>query len=208
MLTYLFLPGLGQTARSWAGVLEGLDLPGAVCPELTGCLTPGQADYPSLYRAFEADCLTRGRVHLCGLSLGAALALEYASEHPEAVASLALIAPQYKSPKALLRVQDMIFALMPEKAFWETGLGKADVRRLALSMGALDLTDRLGAVRCPTLVLCGEKDRANQKAARSLARLLPSAELRLVAGAGHEVNREAPAALAEILREFYQKTAL
>ena len=38
-----------------------------------------------------------------------------------------------------------------------------------------------------------------------LARLVKRAELRVVEGAGHELNREAPEKLALLLREFYDR---
>ena len=47
--------------------------------------------------------------------------------------------------------------------------------------------------------LCGERDRANKKAALELRDGIPGAELAWVPGAGHEVNREAPEALAALL---------
>jgi len=203
-MNHIFLHGLGQDASAWDKLLAALPIEGT-CPELFSFLD-GEPTYRALYRGFSGCCEgLDGPLSLCGLSLGAVLALQYAADHPERVASLALIAPQYKSPKALLRFQDLIFALMPEKAFADTGLDKPAFRALSLSMGELDLTAKLGAVRCPTLVLCGEKDKANRRAAESLTRLLPSAELRLVPAAGHEVNIDAPEALAEILTEFYQK---
>ena len=61
----------------------------------------------------------------------------------------------------------------------------------------------LGRIACPVLVLCGERDRANRKAALELRAGIPGAEAAWIPGAGHEVNRDAPEALAEVLREFF-----
>lgn len=58
-------------------------------------------------------------------------------------------------------------------AFAGQGMGKDQVLSLTRSMLALDLTPTLDAVCQPTLVLCGEKDRVNQSAAREIARRLP-----------------------------------
>ena len=68
----------------------------------------------------------------------------------------------------------------------------------------LDFRGDLGRVGCPTLVLCGERDRANQKAALELRAGIPKAELAWIPGAGHEVHRDAPEALAEALRQFFR----
>lgn len=50
-------------------------------------------------------------------SLGAVLTLNYAIDHPDKVKALVLIAAQYKMPKKLLKVQNMLFHLMPNSAF-------------------------------------------------------------------------------------------
>lgn len=205
-MNLLLLHGLGQGPGSWDGVLDALGPdPGAACPDLFG-LCGGAPDYPALYAAFEdyAGALPVP-VLLCGLSLGAVLALDYAIRCPERVAGLVLVAPQYKMPRALLRLQNAVFRIMPERAFAQTGLGKRDILRLTASMMDLDLRDGLARVDCPALILVGEKDAANRKAARELAGLLPRATVREVPGAGHEVNVDAPRELAEALRGFWEK---
>ena len=202
----LLLHGLGQGPGSWDWVLDALGPdPGAACPDLFG-LCGGAPDYPALYAAFEdyAGALPEP-VLLCGLSLGSVLALDYAIRRPEKIAGLVLVAPQYKMPRALLRLQNAVFRMMPERAFAQTGLGKRDILRLTASMMDLDLRDGLARVDCPALILVGEKDAANRKAARELAGLLPRATVREVPGAGHEVNVDAPRELAEALRGFWEK---
>ena len=80
---------------------------------------------------------------------------------------------------------------------------KRDTFALGNSMKDLDFSGRLGEIRCPTLILCGEKDGANLQSARFLAEHIPGAELRVIENAGHVVNEENPGALAERLNEFY-----
>lgn len=67
---------------------------------------------------------------------------------------------------------------------------------------AFDARGRLGAVRCPTLVVQGDDDRVVPPArGRELAAAIPGAELRLLPGVGHLPQIEAPAELAaEIAR--------
>ena len=205
-MNLLLLHGLGQGPGSWDGVLDALGpAPGAACPDLFG-LCGGAPDYPALYAAFEDYAGTLPEpVLLCGLSLGAVLALDYAIRRPERVAGLVLVAPQYKMPRTLLRLQNAVFRIMPERAFAQTGLGKRDILRLTASMMDLDFRNGLARVDCPALILVGEKDAANRKAARELAGLLPRATVREVPGAGHEVNVDAPRELAEALRGFWEK---
>lgn len=75
--------------------------------------------------------------------------------------------------------------------------------QLAASMAEVDIPALLPRVRCRTLVLCGEKDRANRKAARQLQEGLSNAAMQTIDGAGHEANREAPEALSAALAAFY-----
>ena len=126
----LFLHGLGQGPDSWNGVIDALGPDtDAACPDLFRLCSEGP-DYPSLYAALEG-CIEDlpEPVVLCGLSLGAVLALDYATRRPGKVAGLVLIAPQYKMPRGLLRLQNIIFRLMPERAFAGARMGKRDTIR-------------------------------------------------------------------------------
>lgn len=204
----VFVHGLGQTPDSWKPVFSLLDGPGdCVFPDLAAMVSAGEATYARLYRAFTRLCDgLEAPLALCGLSLGGVLSLHYAVEHPERVGSLVLIAPQYKMPKRLLQVQNTLFRLMPRAMFRETGFEKAQFLQLCRSMMELDFSSALSGIACPTLVICGDRDRANRQACKDLARLVKRAELRVVEGAGHELNREAPEKLALLLREFYDRT--
>ena len=201
-MKYIYLHGLGQTPDSWNRVLGYLNAPtNSICPDLAKLVHGREAKYSDLYAAFSALCDTiEDDLTLCGLSLGSVLALNYAIDHPERVKALVLIAPQYKMPRTLLKLQNLLFHFMPKSAFSQTGFQKADFIRLCHSMAELDFSRSLRKVTCPTLILCGEHDRANQKAARMLAGLLKNTQFQLVPGAGHEVNVDAPERLAKILK--------
>ena len=203
----VFVHGLGQTAQSWEKTVQKLeDGESYCCVELSELVPKGEVTYSGLYRAFSDFCgRTNTALDICGLSLGAVLALNYAMEHPEKMHTLVLIAPQYRMPKALLRFQNGVFRLMPKSAFRAMGFEKEEVIRLCRGMAQLDFSEALRKVTCRVLVICGEKDRSNRKAAIGLAQTLQNAQLRMIAGAGHEVNLEAPEALAETLRSFFSK---
>lgn len=202
-MKYIFLHGLGQTPDSWNRVLGYLNAPtNSICPDLAKLVHGREAKYSDLYAAFSALCDTiNDELVLCGLSLGSVLALNYAIDHPERVKALVLIAPQYKMPRTLLKLQNLLFHFMPKSAFSQTGFQKADFIRLCRSMAELDFSRSLRKVTCPVLVLCGEHDRANQKAARMLAGLLKNAAFQQIPNAGHEVNTDAPERLTEILKK-------
>ena len=204
----IFVHGLGQTPASWEPVLRLMGSgPDCLCPDLTGLVSTGEATYPALFRAFARLCHAwEEPLALCGLSLGGVLALHYAAEYPERVGPLVLMAPQYRMPRGLLTVQNGLFHLMPRSMFRETDFSKTQFIQLCGSMMDLDLREKLPRVRCPALVLCGSRDRANRRACTELARLLPRAELQVVKGAGHALNQEVPEKLTPLLRDFCLRT--
>ena len=105
----VFLHGLGQTARAWDEVVRlcpGLE---ADCPDLFSLPGSGPS-YDRLLSALEGRYAGEsGPLRLCGLSLGAVLALDYAARHPDQVRQLVLIAPQYRTPRPLFALQDVMF---------------------------------------------------------------------------------------------------
>lgn len=206
-MTYLFLHGLGQTAASWDRVLDTPVCRGEMLrPELAGFLRDRPCGYAALYEAFSAYCGgIPGPVSLCGLSLGGILAMQYAIEHPSKVQSLVLIGTQYVMPVKLLRVQNAVFHLMPQRLFANMGFSKKDFISLTGSMMDLDLQQGLRRIACPTLVVCGERDRANMPAALELRDQIAAAELRVIKGAGHAVNTDAPEALGASLHAFWNE---
>ena len=197
----IFLHGLGQHPSVWDKTLAQLPPEtDALCPDLSACLTDARASYETMYRNFSAYCSRFPEpLTFCGLSLGAVLALNYAIDAPDKGASMVLAAPQYRMPRALLTIQSLLFRFMPDTAFADIGLKKADFLSLTSSMSRLNFTDRLDRIVCPVRVLCGEKDTVNRKAAEQLTEKLPCADFHAVGGAGHEINADAPEQFAKLL---------
>ena len=169
-----------------------------LCPELSAFI--GGGSYGELYSGFSGylDELDQP-LFLCGLSLGAVLALNYAADRPGSVRGLALAAPQFRMPKALLGFQGAVFRLMPEKSFAGSGLTKKQMISLTGDMARLDFTPSLARIECPVSIACGERDKANISAARELESILPQARLTVIRGAGHEINSEAPEETARFI---------
>lgn len=203
----IFLHGLGQTPDSWKETLAGSKTcEYGVCLDLAAMIKNTDPTYQNLYNAFVKECeRIDDKIDLCGLSLGSVLALNYAAEHKERVNSLALIAPQYKMPKWLLRFQNIIFRLMPKSMFVQTGFGKDEFIKLCGSMMELDISDLTVNIGCPALIICGERDKANKKASCELAHIMKNAELRIIKNCGHEVNTEAAEELANVLECFFSR---
>lgn len=202
----IFLHGLGQSPSSWNEIL--ISLPKHIeplCPSLFGLLEDGEISYERMYTALEKYIEEFSEpVNLCGISLGAVLALNYTIDHIEKVSSLVLIAPQYKMPKLLLKIQNMVFHVMPEHSFSKSGLKKSDMIQLTKSMAPLNFQKDLHKITCPSFIICGERDKANRKAAKALTNLIPGAGFGLIDSTGHEVNVEAPYKLSNEIDLFYK----
>ena len=175
-----------------------------ICPELSEFFTEGNCYYSNMYSAFCDYCNHFAEpLNLCGLSLGAVLALNYAIDFPQRVKSLILIAPQYNMPKFLLKVQNVLFKFMPKSQFKDIGLTKRDFITLTNSMADMDFTSGLENVSCPVLVLCGEKDNVNKKAAIKIARKISRARFSTIENSGHEVNIDNPKGVAMAMKSYW-----
>ncbi|QIN77343.1 alpha/beta fold hydrolase [Rubrobacter marinus] len=100
----VFVHGNASSSRFFEGTLAALSSLGryrGLAPDLRGFggsetkpldATRGLADFSEDLRAL-VDALELGEVHLVGWSAGGSVVMQYAIEHPDAVASLALINP-------------------------------------------------------------------------------------------------------------------
>jgi 3-oxoadipate enol-lactonase len=157
---------------------------------------------------------------LCGLSLGALVALRYAGEHSERVRRLVVCAGIAELPWHLRVLQFGIAGVvrvLPSSRVRKrlvSGL-PADHRPVALEeiagidARAASRTLRTAAsfrlARLPTmpaLVLCGERDRINLKLSRRLAEELPDARFEVVPAASHVANLDNPEAFNALLGDF------
>ena len=85
---------------------------------------------------------------------------------------------------------------LQQRGKWEL---KKDFITLTNSMADMDFTSVLDKVNCPVLVLCGEKDNVNKKAAIKLAGKLPNAKFSTIENSRHEVNIDNPQDLAKAM---------
>ena len=110
MTNVIFIHGLGQTPASWHKTVASLsEHITADYVNLSSICKNGEVTYKNMYCAFEKYCEEIAELlNLCGISLGAIFALNYAIDHAEKVRSLVLIAPQYKMPRLLLKLQNII----------------------------------------------------------------------------------------------------
>lgn len=203
-MKHILIHGLGQDASSWNETISYMiEQDNIICPELSFLLKEKEASYSNLYKAFSEYCDNiSGQLNLCGLSLGAVLALNYIIDNPKKVNSLVLIAGQYEMPKILFKLQNIAFKFIPEKSFNSMGISKNDFIKLTTSMMNLNFNEGLNNISCPVLLICGEKDTPNKKATINLSKKISKSEIKFIKGAKHEVNNDNPKELGEILNQF------
>jgi pimeloyl-ACP methyl ester carboxylesterase len=195
MLPLVFLPGAGGRAGFWQPVAERLaDLGRAL-----RFAWPGFGDVPAdsaidslgaLYLWF-LERLPEGRCHVVAQSMGGVLAARLAIEHPERVATLVLCATSGGVDVNALGGADWrpaYRAELPDVPDW-------------FMVDRTDLTDRLGAIRAPTLVLYGDADPICPAAvAMRLCGRIPHARVEVLAGAAHDAAHERPDEVAAAIR--------
>ena len=209
MATKIFVHGSGHKATSWEKTISYMtNNEDIVCPNLSSILEGKEASYENLYSSFVKYCNEfDGQIHLCVLSLGGILALNFALDFPQKVKTLVLIGTPYKVPKVAFSFQNIIFRFLPKSIFETMAFDKKNTFALGDTMKNLDFSDRVKNIKCPTLILCGKKDSANMKSADYLSQSIRSAELKIIENTGHVVNEENPKALADILNEYYLKNS-
>jgi pimeloyl-ACP methyl ester carboxylesterase len=165
------------------------------------------------------------RAIIVGHSMGGAIALNLALEHPTVVAGLGLV-----STGARLRVHPTIMELtaVPETfaegieqiSAWSFG-PRADPRLVELAAKRMletpqhvfqadfaacdvfDVRERLSEIRTATLVICGSEDRMTPvRFAQSLAEHISGAALTILPEAGHMAILEQPQAILGAFKNF------
>ena len=198
----VLLHGLGQTAASWEETIANF-------PNDWHIHTPslfrneGLLTYDQLYDAFVQESESYSEpFHLCGVSLGAIIACQYAVEHPSKVKSLIVIGVQLKPSTFLLKLQKFIFNILPQSYFKKHGLNKEQLLVLSQSIQNLNIKIYMQNIQCPAIAICGKKDRFNLKATKEFAQLVPQARYELIEHAGHEVNIEKQVELGIAIEQF------
>ena len=205
----ILIHGSGHRTSSWNKTIDhmrdmGLDQEcELLCPELSELLRGREASYENLCESFSEYCAALdGELVLCGLSLGGILALDFAAHRPEKVSALVLMGTPYKVPKAAFRLQNMIYRFLPASMFKDMAFDKKDTFILGASMKDLDLSQAVQDIKCPSLIICGERDRANLKSAYILSEKIGCSRIEIIKSAGHVLNEEVPKELASLIAGF------
>jgi pimeloyl-ACP methyl ester carboxylesterase len=123
------------------------------------------------------DALHVSRAHIVGGSSGGMIAQIVAAERPERTASLTLISTTTGNPSLSRGAAPMDFA----------SVDAGTIRQAAATAAAGDLRERIARIVAPTVVVHGADDPVFALAhGQDVAATIPGAELRVVAGMGHE----------------------
>jgi pimeloyl-ACP methyl ester carboxylesterase len=196
MPSLVFLPGAGGSPSFWRPVADRLADLGPT--RLFGY--PGFDELPAdptleslgdLFGALLRQVPARPS-HLIAQSMGGALAVRMAIERPELVSRLVLVATSGGVDVARLGGADWRQAYRSSRPTVPSWF--IDDRT--------DLTDRLGLIRAPTLLLFSDVDPiAPPSVARFLAERIPDSRVATVAGGTHAFASERPDEVASILRD-------
>jgi pimeloyl-ACP methyl ester carboxylesterase len=200
----IFIHGLDQSPHSWDNVLKFTGKnDDVICLDLFKLIENKEFTYKNLYREFSNYLKNISEpMILCGLSLGGVLALNYAIDNSEKIDSLILIAAQYKMPKTLLKIQNVIMKILPKFLFKGSNISKENLLKLTNSMLNLDFSKSLDKIKCRTLIICGSKDTVNLNASKMLSENIENSQLKIFENQGHIINESAPKLLADSINEF------
>lgn len=94
----ILIHGSGHNATSWKETVSNMkNSTDIICPNLSSILNSKETSYANLYSSFVKYCgKIDGQIHLCGISLGGIIGLNYALDFPEKVKTLVLIGTPQK----------------------------------------------------------------------------------------------------------------
>ncbi|HYH42520.1 MAG TPA: 3-oxoadipate enol-lactonase [Burkholderiales bacterium] len=189
-------------------------------------------DTKALFDALEIE-----RTHWLGLSLGGMIGQTFAVKYPGVFQSMVLADTSSRQPPGAAQTWGDRVKLVREKgmegvvdttlARWLTepfrksnkdvtervaaGIRATPVEGFAgccEAIAALNVTDRLKDVDCPTLVIVGEEDQGTPPAAaKVIQENIRGAELMIIPAAAHLANINQPEAFNTALTSFYDRVA-
>lgn len=229
----ILLPGLAADETMWKAQCAAL---AAWKPLVTDVHMQDHETVEAMAAALLAG--HDGDLLLCGASMGGMIAMEAVRQAPARVAGLALLGttarpetPEMRQVRETAielfrqgRAMELIeanagFAFHPDHArnavlvrsyldFVDRAGARQLIRQNRAVMSRPDARTHLSAVRCRTLVMCGDSDQLTPpECSAEIAELVPGAELETVARCGHMLTMEQPAAVNAILKAWLERLA-
>jgi len=239
MNTILILHGWGIGSKTWVKVKEILEGRGhkVYAPDL-----PGFGDSPAPEKPWSVDDYVRwvlnyckknnlSRFFLIGHSFGGGIAVKSASQFPDMIKMLVLVAAKLRRQKTIRYYGGMILAragnlvfytplfsflrplarkilykLIGAKDYYKLELNKAYIMKETFKKVVKeDLTGHLAKINIPTLIIWGKKDNITPvKDAYLINREVRGSKLEIIENGRHALNLEAPEILAEKIIKFIE----
>ena len=204
----LLLNGLTRPLESWdplADALDGRTLISFDAPGVGGSPTPILPLSIAALAMVAASVLDEAgvqRADLIGFSHGGAVAQQLLAQSPSRVRGLVLASTSCGLGATASNTAMNASRQRPEAGGWPLPDALGALWH-SLAISSWSSIPFLGAIRAPTLVVCGSRDRVVPPANGTLlARRIPDAEL-VMLSAGHDLQRRGPAtALAARVTEF------
>lgn len=198
-LPIVYLPGASGRSSVFDGIIARLERRRPAV----------RIDYPGLGDAEPAPSISSAadlagyvaeripeRVDVVAISMGSVVALRLALEHGGRVRSLVLVAAAGGVDAVRLGAVDWRAAFVARRP---------DAPRWFVDDRS-DLSDRLGSVRAPTLLVFGDRDPiAPVSVGTHLLERLPDARLEVVPGATHDIEEEAPDVVAALIEAHLRR---
>jgi 3-oxoadipate enol-lactonase len=236
--TLVFIHGLGSSTRDWEFQTPvfskeyqviTLDLRGhgrSDKPEGPYTITMFAADLASLLAGLGVDS-----AHLVGISLGGAIAFQFALDYPNMVKTLTIVnsgpslggTPEQAQQEIERRVglvqqygmramgQALGPNLFPEPEHatlretfierWAENDPRAYIEATRSMLG-WNVTDQLSSIQCPTLIVAADQDYTPVAMKEAYAKLMPNVQLAVIANAHHAVPIERPTEFNAGLAQF------
>jgi pimeloyl-ACP methyl ester carboxylesterase len=225
----VFVHGLAAWRGVWRGQVERL---AGTCPVVSYDLRSHGETSASTSECSRSDlaldliglldALGMQRAVLVGHSAGGVVAMQTAVDHPGRVAGLVLVGTASecndKTAAWYLRCIEKgrehggeavmkAMGLKPESGPVPDGQGFAPVAEAMRTLNVDPLTDAMGKVDVPALMIVGEKDFLGAGGSVILSRAIVGSELEIVPGRGHGIYLEDPDWFAGRLAEFLRSVA-
>jgi len=234
----VFIHGLGSSTRDWEFQIPSFAKKYQVIAfDLRGHGKSEKPQGPYTIPMFAADLagllagLSIKSAHLVGISLGGAVAFQFALDYPNMVKTLTIVnsapslggTPEQQKQEIERRVgivqqygmramgQNLSPNLFPapehaalRDAFvehWAENDPQAYIESTRSMLG-WDVTDRLHSIQCPTLIIAADQDYSPVAVKEAYIKLLPNAQLEVMSNAHHAVPIECAHEFNAVLTRF------